>query len=79
MVAGRPHANRSCWSQANSPQGTRTREFALTRDDSTTYRQDMEAWNARVQADWRFSDWRNFRSAALAAVDAVNRPARGCE
>lgn len=49
--------------------------FALDRDDSTTFRQDMEAWNKSAPADWRFNDWRNYRTAARRAIDALNRPA----
>ena len=53
--------------------------FALSReDDSKTYRQHMEEWNADVPAEWRFNDYRNFRAAAFKAVEALNHPAADC-
>lgn len=56
-------------------KGVELAKFALRQDDSTTIRDDMEAWNARVQDDWKFDDWRNYRTAARRAIDALNRPA----
>jgi hypothetical protein len=50
-------------------------KYALERDHSTTFREDMQAWNDRVDASWRFDDWRNYRSAALRAIKALNHPA----
>jgi hypothetical protein len=51
--------------------------FALSRDDSTTFEEDMHAWNSTVSQEWQFTDRRNYRSAAKKAIDAVNEPARG--
>jgi hypothetical protein len=56
-------------------KGVELAKFALDRDDSTTIREDMNAWNARVKDEWTFDDWRNYRTAALRAIDALNRPA----
>jgi hypothetical protein len=53
--------------------------FAMSRDDSNaTFREHMEEWNRQVPEDWRFTDYRNFRTAAMNAVAALNRPAAGC-
>jgi hypothetical protein len=52
--------------------------FAISRDVDTTYREDMDAWNAEVPAEWRFTDWRNFRTAGHKAMEALNRPAAEC-
>ena len=53
--------------------------FALSRtDDSKTFREDMEDWNAEVREEWHFDDYRNFRTAAYNAIDALNRSADGC-
>ena len=43
-----------------------------------TYAEDMERWNAQVPDEWRYDDYRNFRTAALSAVNALNNPAAGC-
>jgi hypothetical protein len=59
-------------------KAVRLATFALSRDDKTTYRQDMEAWNAEVPVEWRFDDWRNFRTAGHKAIEALNRPAADC-
>ena len=53
--------------------------FALSTGAESTHREDMNAWNALVQEEWRFSDWRNFRSAMISAVEALNCPAMDCE
>jgi hypothetical protein len=54
-------------------------KFALSRtDDSKTFRDDMNDWNAEVPEAWRFDDYRNFRTAEYKAVEALNRPAAGC-
>lgn len=55
--------------------------FALSRDDdeNTTFRKHMEDWNAEVPEDWHFHDYRNFRTAAIKAIEALNHPAAGCE
>lgn len=50
-------------------------KFALGRDESTTFRQDMEAWNKSAPVDWQFNDWRNYRTAARRAIEGLNRPA----
>jgi hypothetical protein len=52
--------------------------FAMTREAGTTYREDMHAWNADVLEEWRFTDWRNFRTAGHKAIHALNRPAADC-
>jgi hypothetical protein len=53
--------------------------FALSSDDSTTLAEDMRRWNAQAREEkWRYSDVRNFRTAALAAIDNLNQPAAGC-
>lgn len=56
-------------------KGVELAKFALEQDDSTTIREDMEAWNARVSDEWRFDDWRNYRTAAHRAINALNHPA----
>jgi hypothetical protein len=53
--------------------------FASTRTGDTTLREDMEAWNREVEPEWRFTDWRNFRTAAYKALTALNRPAERCQ
>lgn len=54
--------------------------FAQSRtDDSKTFREDMEDWNAEVREEWHFDDYRNYRMAAYKAVDALNHPAAGCD
>jgi hypothetical protein len=53
-------------------------KFALSRtDDSKTFRQDMEDWNAEAPEEWHFDDYRNFRTAAKTAIEALNHPAAG--
>jgi len=53
--------------------------FALASDDeSTTFAQAMEQWNAHAPEEWRYHDYRNFRTAAFAAVEALNNPAAEC-
>jgi hypothetical protein len=52
--------------------------FALTRDPGTTLQEDMEAWNAEVDEGWRYTDFRNYRTAAHNAIEALNRPALQC-
>ena len=56
-------------------KGVELAKFALDRDDSTTIREDMDAWNAQVTDEWKFNDWRNYRTAAQRAINALNRPA----
>lgn len=60
------------------PKSVRLALFAMCRETETTYRQDMEAWNAEVPAEWHFKDWRNYRSAAQKALHALNRAASDC-
>jgi hypothetical protein len=49
--------------------------FALSRDESTSTRIDMQDWNAQVRDEWQFTDWRNYRTSARRAIDRLNRPA----
>jgi hypothetical protein len=53
--------------------------FALSCDETSTIAHDMQRWNEVVREDWRYSDYRNFRTAALAAMNSLNRPAAGCQ
>jgi hypothetical protein len=64
-----------CGRRPIAAKGVELAKFALDRDDSTTIREDMEAWNARVVDEWKFDDWRNYRTAAHRAINALNRPA----
>lgn len=49
--------------------------FAFDRDETTTWRQDMEAWNRQAPGTWRYTDYRAYRTAAIKAIEALNRPA----
>jgi hypothetical protein len=49
--------------------------FAFDRDKTTTLQQDMDAWNREAPEEWHFADYRAFRTAALKALEALNRPA----
>jgi hypothetical protein len=64
------------------PMGTKAVHlalFALSSDDSTTFAEDMRRWNKQApEESWRYSDVRNFRTACLAAIDSLTRPAAGC-
>jgi hypothetical protein len=53
--------------------------FALSREEGTTWRDDMLAWNNQCRPDWRFKDYAAYRTAALKALDALNRPAAAVE
>ena len=61
------------------PMGAKAVElalFALQSDDSRMFAEDMRRWNA--EEGWKYKDVRNFRTAGLAAIDNLNRPAAGC-
>jgi len=58
-------------------KSVRLAEFALDRDETTSWREDMTAWNAQAPPEWHFSDYRNYRTAANAAIHGLNNPASG--
>ena len=48
--------------------------FLAHRGPETSWRQDMEAWNAEAPPEWRYTDRGNFRTAALNAWQRLNSP-----
>lgn len=55
-------------------KAVRLARFAMERDDTSTWREIMGAWNRDVPEEWHFNDHRNFRTAVLHATQALNSP-----